>query len=207
MFKHNKIVVNILLLPPIDIMKLCVKINQQKGSENYQNLDTETNPPHITLDMGSLDAKNLPLAKEKISRIAKNFSKLKLTLSEIYYEIRSNNKKSYYFELEIIPELRRLHEDIMNDFSKIFTNNNISVDMFFPNESEKIDEESCRWVEDYPNKTFKNFNPHISLKCRNGRYEGGPIKFPADKLTLCHMGNFCTCRKILFSTKFSNVAR
>ncbi|MFH1187690.1 MAG: 2'-5' RNA ligase family protein [bacterium] len=207
MFKNDKIAINILFFPTKDIMQLAVKINQQKGSENYQNLNIETNPPHITLAMGVIDVKNLPLAKEKIRRIAKNFSKLELTLSGICHGIRSNGKKSYYFKVEIIPELQKLHEEIMNGFSKILIHGNVSAGMFLTDAGEKIDEKSCPWVEDYPNKVFKNFDPHISLKCWNAKYEGGPLKFTVDKLILCRMGNFCTCRKILFSASLNNSAK
>jgi hypothetical protein len=51
------------------------------------------------------------------------------------------------------------------------------------------------------NSSYKNFNPHITIG--DGIFERKlklQIKFTASRLALCHLGNYCTCREILYET-------
>jgi len=63
---------------------------------------------------------------------------------------------------------------------------------------------STYWIKNYPKESsFENFFPHITIGI--GEVEGEisgikfPIKFNASKLALCHLGNYCTFRKIFLS--------
>ena len=76
--------------------------------------------------------------------------------------------------------------------------------MFFLDYDEKFSEVSKFWIENYRKNHSdpNNYHPHISLKCRKAEYKNFPIKFTASKLAICHLGNYCSCRKILSSVNF-----
>jgi hypothetical protein len=62
-------------------------------------------------------------------------------------------------------------------------------------------ETTLLWIKNYPEKSsFKRFNPHITLGYGHIDNVSYPREFTAPRLALCHLGNHCTCRKILAST-------
>jgi hypothetical protein len=71
-------------------------------------------------------------------------------------------------------------------------------------------ESTLAWIKNYPEKSsFEKFFPHITIGYGEindysfGFPQGGvpPIEFAVSKLALCHLGNHCTCRKILASAE------
>ncbi len=71
-------------------------------------------------------------------------------------------------------------------------------------------ESTLLWIKHYPEKSsFENFFPHITIGYGEiddysfGSRKAGslPMRFTASKLALCHLGNHCTCRKILASAE------
>jgi len=49
----------------------------------------------------------------------------------------------------------------------------------------------------------KDCLPHISVGYGEITGLPSPIEFRATQLALCHLGNHCTCRKVLASAEFS----
>lgn len=197
----SKIAADIILLPPKEIMQICIDLNRNKEAGSYQTFNLRDNLPHISLAMGVLDTENLQLAQKKLDKISNAFSKLKLELTEMSYTVTPSKKKSYELRVSITPELQELHNTIMKDYSDIFSYDEVNLDMFYSDPGEQMNEISCYWPKNYPNKSFENFSAHISLKCRKADYPNTPVKFTAEDLALSQLGNFCTCRKILHSTK------
>lgn len=196
-----KIAVDIVLLPPEEIMQICIDLNRKKDAESYQTFNLKDNLPHISLAMGVLDTEDLQLAKEKLDKISNDFLKMKLELTEMSYTVTPSKKKSYEFRVSITPELQKLHNTIMKDYSDIFSYDEVNLDMFYSDPNEQMNKISCYWPKNYPSKSFENFSAHISLKCRNANYSNTPVKFTTKDLVLSQLGNLCTCRKILHSTK------
>ena len=200
----SKKAIDIVLLPPENIMKLCIDLNRKDNADSYQTINLKDNLPHISLAMGVLDENDLESAKNLLSKISNDFLVLNLELFEMYYGVTPDNKKSYAFRVGITEELQNLHNKIVSDFSKILSHNKVSIDMFYFDPNETMDEISSYWVQNYPKKSFENFSAHISLKCRNAEYNNTPVKFTANDLAICYLGNFCTCRKILHSVKLKS---
>jgi hypothetical protein len=65
---------------------------------------------------------------------------------------------------------------------------------------------SVEWVNRYRTAAaFDRFSPHITIGI--GRFGEErerprlPLSGVASRLALCHLGDYCTCRKILFETE------
>jgi hypothetical protein len=59
-------------------------------------------------------------------------------------------------------------------------------------------ESTLLWIKNYPEKSaFENFFPHITIGYGQINNLSFAAEFTASKLALCHLGNHCTCRKIL----------
>jgi hypothetical protein len=66
-----------------------------------------------------------------------------------------------------------------------------------------VTESTLAWIRDYREKSsFERFFPHITLGYGRLADFPFPARFTAPRLALCHLGNHCTCRRILASAEF-----
>ena len=70
------------------------------------------------------------------------------------------------------------------------------------------------WIRNYSKESsLDKFSPHITIGIGEVESEtrglAYPIKFNTSKLALCHLGNYCTCRKVisLHDLKTNNISR
>jgi len=196
----SKKIIDIVLLPPENIMDICIKINSQ-DPHAFSNLNKKNNFPHISLAMGAIETKKLPAIKNIVKKIAESFKPISLKIIKTSHIITPANIKSYQLNFEKNNKITKLHISIMNNLKNLLTYD-VQPDMFYKNTSEEIDEVSMHWVKTYKSKASNpnNFNPHISLKCTKADYKNFPVKFNASQLAICHMGKHGTCRKLLSST-------
>ncbi len=186
----SKIAIDIVLLPPEDIMDKSIEINN-KLNEDPIKLNKENCLPHISLFMGAVEEEEeLSKIKKIVDEIATQFSKLSLTISRINYE-------DCGFDIKITKDLQKLHETIMTKLNNYLTHD-ATTDMCFS--PLPVVEKALFWINNYKeNSGFKNFHPHITLGISKIDGKELNIKFIASKLAICHLGNYCTCRKILHS--------
>lgn len=190
-----KIAVDVVILPPENIMDISIELNRK--FESLSRLNKENNLPHITLAMGVIEESEIDFVKKKLEDIHKKVGKIDLELEEVYNTVKPDGKKSYSLRIKKTKELVDLHLRIMKELSSIFTYE-VNSDMF--NKDESIEPLAIEWVENYKenHKLPEDYHPHISLHCgEEVIFKDIPIKFVGSKLALCHLGNKCTCRKIL----------
>ena len=195
----SKIAIDIALLLPNEIMDLCISFNPKDATEPYQTLNKTSVLPHLSLAMGVIDEIDLPKAKDTIDSISFYHKKLNLELTELYYSLTPENKKSYGFRTIITPELQNLHNEIIKNFAGLLSYDKVNIDMFYNETNERMNDVSTFWVKRYPESSYDKFSAHISLRSGNGETVNFPKLFTASHLALCHLGNFCTCRNILHS--------
>ena len=194
--------VDVVLLPPEDIMDKAIELNQKLLKKDDRNmvLHKENCLPHISLAMGCLDEKDLPKIREILEEIAQQFSPLRLQITRTYVkEPKPTGEISPGLEIEKTRELQLLHETVTKRLSVHFTYETTKEMFVSPPE---IQEFALGWVKNYHKKVSSgNFSPHITL----GSFDepeklDKPITFTASKLALCHLGDHCTCRKLLATT-------
>ncbi|MBU2542799.1 hypothetical protein KJ785_04545 [Patescibacteria group bacterium] len=190
----SKIAFDIAILPPENIQDICVELcNKYANNSGQLRLNKIDNLTHISLFMGMTEKNDLPDMFERVEKITNNLGTLKLELETLK---KINN--THFFVVKKTPELQNLHEKIVNEL-KDYKAKNTTADMFF---DEKIDESTFFWTDNYiTGSSFQKFWPHITLKgCAKPKYDDLPKKFIADKIAICHLGDHCTCRKILWET-------
>ena len=196
----SKIAINVVLLPSKEAIKKIVKISKKqfKKSNGKIILDKKNCLPHISLVMGVIDKKDINQVTDILKETAMQFAPLKIIANYKSRTSSSGNAISE-FAIEKKDDLQNLHETTINKLNKFLTFD-ASVDMFFsPPEIEEI---SLRWIKDHPQHNFDRFYPHITLE--HGQIiedKIAPISFLSDTLVLCHLGNRCTCRKVLYSVQ------
>ena len=192
--------------------------DKQGGVPDKIVLDKENCLPHISLAMGCIDEEIVADIEKVLQTIAKGprfagtkqYSLEQLSVIDIHVGTNSAGEKVSVFRIERTKRLQLLHEEIMLRLAPYFSYD-VTADMIFS--PPKAGESTLLWIKNYPDKSsFENFFPHITIGYGEisdysfGSRKAGslPIKFTASKLALCHLGNHCTCRRILASAELKS---
>ena len=207
-----EIAVDAVLLPSEEMADKAIEANRQllkqcAGVPDKIVLDKENCLPHISLAMGCIDEKDIADIEKVLQTIAKQYSLEQLSVTGIHVGTSSAGEKVSVFRIERTKTLQLLHEEIMRRLAPYFSYD-VTADMIFS--PPEAGESTLLWIKNYPEKSsFEKFFPHITIGYGEicdlpfGSREAGclPMKFTASKLALCHLGNHCTCRKILASSE------
>lgn len=194
----RKKAVDVVLLPDEAVTNKAIKANaelvEKFGSEIV--LNKENCLPHISLAMGCIDPGNVGPVEKILQQIADRCPLGDLTIGGVQTS-GSEGKAVSVFEVEKNARLQLLHETVLAELQPFLTPD-VNADMIYgPGE---VTESTLEWIKNYREKSsFENFFPHITIGYGQMKNLPSPMRFTASKLALCHLGNHCTCRKIIVS--------
>ena len=198
----TKIAIDIVLLPNQEMISRAVEISKRQSAE-YNNekivLDEKVCLPHISLAMGVIEEDNIPKANIVIKEIASSFQALELKADHYQGNRIPSGDIVSEFTVANTPKLQSLHEVTMRKLKALLTHDASLEMVFSPPSAEEI---TLYWIRNYAKKSsFENFKPHITLGFGELKDIQTSINFTASTIAICHLGNYCTCQKILFSAK------
>ena len=199
MLRMNKIAIDVVLLPPDDVMDICIEVNKTFGA--LSSLDKKKCLPHISLWMGVIEKNQLEEMRKRLQQLGDKFSSVPVEIVTVDYTLKPDGRKSWCFRVKKSKELVELHKLVKQAIHPLCTYD-ATTSMF--NQDDPVDEQSLTWVNNFAknHKRSTQFDPHISLRCKNDVvFSDVPIVFTASRLALCHLGDHCTCRRILFETE------
>lgn len=183
-------------------MQLAININSgfpETAAENYV-LNAKMCVPHITLLMGLISKERLTEIYKKMIPLTKKNSALNLQMTSFTVSSRPDGKVFSAFVIERTRELQKLHEAILDKMSSVFSYDDVRKEMFYS--PPPMAEVPLFWTSGRAkNDVGKNYHPHLTLGLGTLKQTPGPIKFKASRLAVCHLGNYCTCRNILWSAE------
>jgi hypothetical protein len=197
----GKKAVDIVLLPDEAAMKVIIRANAELISRFGEEivLNKKDCLPHISLAMGCIDEANISTVKGILETMAARHRLGRLRVIGVYTSVDSEGRKVSVFVVEKTQQLQRLHEEIMAGLGP-YLSNEVSSEMLFDSE---VKETTLLWIRNYRAKSsFGNFLPHITIGYGQPTETNLPIEFTASRLAMCHLGNHCTCRKILAEVEF-----
>ncbi|MBU0597739.1 2'-5' RNA ligase family protein [Patescibacteria group bacterium] len=195
---NKTIAVDIVLLPPKEIWEWAVQLSKEIGSnsERAEFLDN-THLPHITLVQAYVKQDDSEKINHTIEEILKHFSTLSLIVEEIISE-----GSWVAFRINKTEELMKLHINLVDAIQEY--EQDLSRDAFILDSGEKVTDFAVNWVNNFrKNVSYNNFIPHITLGKNYEPEQMKPKNFTVDRLAVCHLGNHCTCRKILKEWRLS----
>jgi len=195
----SKIAVDVVLLPSDEMTENVIQANaelvEKFGSKIV--LNKENCLPHISLAMGCIDQRDIAPIGRLLELVARESPLGELTVTGIRTSTNARGEKVSVFEVEKTKQIQALHEDIIKKVTPYFSRD-VTSQMIYGDE--EAAETTLQWIKNYRKKAgFENFFPHITIGFGQIESEAFPITFTASKLALCHLGNHCTCRKILAS--------
>jgi 2'-5' RNA ligase len=200
-----KIAVDIVLLPSEEMADKILTANKELLKRNAAKivLDKESCMPHISFAMGCIDEKDIHDIGKILKTIAQQNPLGQLSAIGIHTGTNRAGEKVSVFQIEKTESLQSLHEEVMQRLVRYFSYD-VRAEMVLS--SSETSESTLDWIKNYPeDSSFDNFFPHITIGYGEINNFSFPIKFNALKLALCHLGNHCTCRKILASVNLKNI--
>jgi 2'-5' RNA ligase len=198
----SRIAIDAVLLPSDEVAARAIEANRElaKQSPGKIVLDKENCLPHVSLAMGCINESDIAKIEGILQETAQKHNPGLLTIAGIHVGTSSSGDLISLLELKRTKSLQLLHEEVMRVLAP-YLSHDVTTEMLLS--AAPVAESTLLWIKDYPEKSsFERFFPHITLGY--GRLENFsfPARFAASGLALCHLGNHCTCRKILASAEF-----
>ncbi|MDD4202483.1 MAG: 2'-5' RNA ligase family protein [Candidatus Omnitrophica bacterium] len=189
----EKIAIDIVLFPPDDIRDKIIAINQGfiASHNNDIILNKKDKLPHITLAMGCIASKNLQQINDILKRSVQKWTSTKLRTLCSY-------KDMAWLKVEDQDSLRQFHDHIM-DVAEPFFMFKAEGSMFYPEKDGSINKTTVDYVNNFKTCSSKeNYEPHITIGHGITAQNFESFEFYPVSVAVCHLGNFCTCRRVLF---------
>lgn len=193
----SKKAVDIVLLPDRITTQAAIDANAKLIAEFGDEivLDKEKCLPHISLAMGCIDETDIGQIEIVLRTIAEDFSPGLLRTAGVAISTNAKGQSVSVLVIARDKKLLSLHEEVMNRLES-YLDSNVTADMIYT--ADKIAESTLMWIKNYrTSSAFAKFLPHITLGYGRLDKFSFPAEFYPSKLALCHLGNHCTCRKIL----------
>lgn len=198
-----QIAVDVVLLPAEEIADLAIRANSEllRQYPNKIILDKKNCLPHISLAMGCIDEKMTADIGRILKEIAEKYPVEPLHITDVHINTNTKGEKISDLQIKKTESFQLLHEQVMEKLS-VFFDYNVTSDMIL------CDGTACQssllWIRNYPQQSsYEKFSPHITLGYGEIKLESVPGSFSASKLALCHLGNHCTCRKVLATAELT----
>ena len=192
-----KIAVDVVLLPSEAMTNRAIEANKRLLQQNADRiiLDKENCLPHISLAMGCMDGRHIADIEKILKSIADRYNPGRLSIVGVNIGTNSLGEKVSSFEVEKTERLLLLHKQVMRRMTPYFSYN-VTAEMVLSPPA--TGESTLLWIKNYPEKSaYENFFPHITIGYGQLDDFSFTAEFVASKLALCHLGNHCTCRKVL----------
>lgn len=192
----RKIAVDIVLLLGDDIAERAIRAN--KGLREKFDSDIVLNMnnclPHISLAMGCIDESDIEAVEKVLAETVKANRLQELMIDRVHIGVNSRGQNISSFAIEMTDRLRKLHCRVMDEMEKFFRYD-VTSDMVL---GDDIADTTLAWICSYRAKSaFEKFFPHITIGYGQAEPIERAITFKPPAIALCHLGNHCTCRKVL----------
>jgi 2'-5' RNA ligase len=196
----NRKAIDVVLLPDDGMMDKAIEANRELvrayGGKIVLNKDCCL--PHISMAMGCIDDKDVPAIENILRQLAEESFLGPLKVVGIHASTSSSGETVSAFEVAKTDALQHLHEEITTELTSYLSYDVSAAMLYNPAE---VREPTLEWIRNYRlQSSFTNFFPHITIGYGETGGLSSPIEFTAEKLTLCHLGNHCTCRRVLAAT-------
>ena len=187
---HKLIALDVAVLPPPGVSARAIEISASLPAAESPGLRLdESHLPHITLTQMFSRTNELDEVFARVDEVLRGYKPLLLRVTGA-----GHGTSSVWMEIEKTPTLMQLHEDLMEALRGLERPDG-GTGAFFDEDARLRD---VLWVTGYRLKSsFHHYTPHITLGHGEEPPPLEPVGFEADTVAVCHLGKFCTCRRVL----------
>jgi len=186
--KPDTTAIDIAILPPEDVSARAIALSAALPAGESQGLLLGGDClPHITLTQQFVPAASLDTLFAQLDHMLRDRAALRLRVTG------GGGSRSVWMSIERTPELVSLHDQLLHVTEPFEATGDASA--FF---GEDARERDVRWVREFRSESsFDRFTPHITLGHASEPPVVEPVEFVATTIAVCHLGRFCTCRRII----------
>jgi 2'-5' RNA ligase len=184
------VAIDIAILPPADVSARAVALSAALPAGESQGLLLGGDRlPHITLTQQFVPSDSLDAVLAQFDRLAGGHPRLRLRVTG-----GGMGSNAVWMSVERTPELVGLHEQLQQ-MTEPFEVDTGDAPAFLGADARDRD---VAWVRGFRRESsFDRFTPHITLGHASEPPIIDPFDFVATTIAVCHLGRFCTCRRII----------
>lgn len=199
----TKIAISIVLLPSKKMVSKIIEINKEllKTNKNKIILGKIINQPHISLCIGGINKNEIPQIIEFINKISNNFTQFNFE-GKLNVQTVSAYEKISWLEIINKDKIQKIHETVMKTIWKYL---NYDIENYMLVNPQEVEKKTISWIKQYSN-LYKNpllFRPHITVGVGDTIKNNKMFKFSSSKIAIFQLGNYCTCKKLIYSTSLN----
>lgn len=183
--------IDVAILPPPDVRRRAIQLSATLPHEDFEGLRLDDeHPPHITLTQQFVRTDDLDRIGERLDLVLR-------TEPPVGVHVTGGGRTlggTVWMAIERTDALLSLHERLMEAL-RAFEHVGGAPSAFVDGDARLSD---VAWVAAYRLKSsFLAYAPHITLGHASEPPRIEPFTFDATTVAACHLGRFCTCRRVL----------
>ena len=184
------IAIDVALLLPPDVNRRAIALSASLPAHEEEPLRLdEEHLPHITLSQEFVRANELDAVHDKLDDALRGQSAVAIHITG-----GAHSGSSVSLAVDPTSAVVALHERVMEAVRGLDRPNGGTGAFFDPDARMK----DVLWVAGYRLKSsFGAYAPHITLGRASAPPDVAPFTFDATTVAVCHLGKFCTCRRVL----------
>ncbi len=181
---------DVAILPPRDVSQRAIELSAALPEAESQGLRLSDDMlPHVTLTQQFIRAADLDIALAQVASVLTRVGPLHLVVTG-----PGRGESSAWMAIERTPALAELHRNLMDVLAPLERSGG-TPSAFVDGDARARD---VMWVEDFRRaSSHAAFRPHITLGHAATPPPVEPLTFAATTIAVCHLGKFCTCRRVL----------
>jgi 2'-5' RNA ligase len=188
--KPDTTAIDIAILPPADVSARAITLSAALPADQSQGLLLGADClPHITLTQQFIPSESLDQFLAQVEYVLQDRQPIRV-------QVTGGGKatNAVWLSIERSPQLVNLHEQLLQA-AESFEVTTGDATAFFGEDAREPD---VRWVREFRRQSsFDRFTPHITLGHASEPPAVEPMAFIATTIAVCHLGRFCTCRRII----------
>lgn len=196
----DMVALDVVILPPGPIMDMAIGANRILLAGNPGGgirLEKDISLPHISVAIFPARREDIPEIARRIDRITRRCSPMALTIDAIAKRRVGTETMVSVFHIPRPDVLQLFHKAVMNAMMP-YMSSPTGPEIFAGEASQA----SLDCLLQFPKSSaYARYSPHITLGSGDlPELVPGidlPVRFEATRVAICHLGNHCTCQKIL----------
>jgi 2'-5' RNA ligase len=184
------IAIDVAVLPPADVTQRAIALSATLPESESRGLRLDAGHlPHITLAQLFVRASEIEVALERIDAVVGRQPPMRLHVSGA-----GHSGQTVWLTIAPAPPLVDVHQRLMHELRGVERPGGTAA-AFADGDARTGD---VLWVASYRLKaSFGSFTPHITLGHATRLPSVDAFDFDATTIAACHLGRFCSCRRIL----------
>ena len=202
------VAIDVAVLVPPSIAGSAGELNRVLAGQRPDALRLDdTHLAHVTLAQQFVERARLEDLFAELDRILRHEPAIFLRVAGTVVD-----RGTVLFTIERTPDLHRLHEQIMDALEPFESPDDGAA--AFQADGERIRPQDVAWVRNYREEAaYLHYLPHVTIGHTDqaravtiGAAAGRPIEAQGDRVAVCRLGRFCTCRAVLREWRLGAVA-